>query len=752
MQRSGFIRCFFAFASVLAPLALAAAGCTTSIDPMLPDVRIDVDGGSFDGGPPDGGYPDPTIETCESPGETIGDACADDDACDDGCYCNGPERCEAGVCIAGNDPCVDAVECTQDSCLEETNACFRMPDHTVCSNGLACDGYEQCDRNAGCVPAAPLYCNDESACTVDSCDDASGCVYSPRDLDRDGFLSGMCGGDDCDDDPRYGTMIHPGATEVCDNRRDDDCDGRRDFNDDDCLPTNDTCELATILPERSGTYSGATTAMASNYTLACATTSGPDAVFRLTLTAAHDVRVAISGITNAAVVIRDFASCTAGPDLKCSSGSTPSVLSRSLPAGDYAIIVRTMTGAGGGTFDLNLMITDPTPVPPIDVCGPGTEPITASGTYRGRFEETNDDYPLSCHASGSWRDAAYRLVLAADSDVVITANAAGGSFSTTYVSLVTDCADTTTTIQCASSSGTPEIRRRGMAAGTYFILIESSTSTATEWTLNVTITTPPAPRAPGDACGTVVPVALSGTGDMQTGMGTASITSTYELDGGTSCGGSTSSYRDVYFELTLPNTRDVTVTTNGAGFHYAAVQGTCGVSGSELRCRSGSGALAQTWRSLPAGTYFVVVSTTLNPATVTATVETRPATAIPPNDRCDGAITLTDGSSFNHTLVGFEDDLASCTGSGRPDAFYTFTLATSRRVIISASAMSGTPTMYLAVRNNCAAEPTVTGGCVSTTSPATINQVLPAGTYSVMVEMTSFAAADFNISYVTLAP
>lgn len=736
-----------AVTAAAASLAVVA-GCTTEGTPDLPDVYIAFDGG-LDGALADGGFPDPTIETCESPGSTIGNTCADHDECDDGCYCNGIERCEGAVCVAGTDPCLDAVDCTDDACLEETNTCFHMPNHGMCSNSLACDGYEQCDRIAGCVPAAPLYCNDENSCTVDSCDDASGCVYSPRDLDGDGFLSGMCGGDDCDDDPRYGRMIYPGAVEICDNRRDDDCDGRRDYNDSDCSPTNDTCATATVLPERSGTYSGSTAGLSANYTLGCASGTGPDAVFRLTLTAAHDVRVAVAGITGAAVSIRNFASCAAGPDLKCSASAAPSILARSLPAGDYAIIVRS---SAGGAFDLNLMITDPTPVPPIDTCGPGTSAITASGTYRGRFEETNDDYRLTCH-SGSWRDAAYRLVLAADSDVTMTATTTG-SFPTTYLALVGDCTDTSTTIQCQSSFGMPEIRRRGMPAGTYYVLIESSDAAAIEWTLNVTITTPPAPRDPGDACSTALPIALTGAGDTQTGSATASIGATTELDGGTTCGGSTTPSRDVYFSFTLPNTRDVTLTTNGAGFHYVGVQTTCGSAGSEIRCRSGSAPYAQSWRSLPAGTYYVVVSTTLFPASVTAQIDTRPATPIPPNDRCAGAITLNNGDSFRHTLLGFEDDLASCpSGTGRPDAFYTFTLATSRRVLISVNRVgAGSSTVYLALRNNCAAEPTVAGGCVNGTPTATINTTLPAGTYSLMVEMLASAADDFTIDFVTFAP
>ena len=267
-------------------LLFAVGGCTTTGVEDLPDVVILLDGGDDDAGM-DAGFPDPVVDTCVDPGGTLGTTCSEDAECDDGCYCNGVEACTGGECVVGTDPYENEVgpdtgapldiACTDEACLEETNACFHMPNHAVCSDGLACNGYEQCDRRMGCVAAPPLYCNDErsSPTSVDSCDDSMGCVFTPRDLDGDGFVAGTpCGGEDCDDDPRYGTEIDPGAVEVCDNRRDDDCDGRRDYNDSgDCIPTDNTCDAATILPARSGTYSGSTATLTSNYPLACSSGS-----------------------------------------------------------------------------------------------------------------------------------------------------------------------------------------------------------------------------------------------------------------------------------------------------------------------------------------------------------------------------------------------------------------------------------------------------------------------------------------------
>ncbi|NIS28974.1 MAG: hypothetical protein GWO04_02975, partial [Actinobacteria bacterium] len=361
------------------------------------------------------------------------------------CFCNGTEACSGGTCVAGSDPCPDDVDCTADACLEELDRCFHDPQHEMCADGDACNGYEICDVVMGCRPASPLYCNDENSCTVDSCDSTEGCIYTPRDLDGDGYISGMCGGDDCDDDPRFGADIHPGATEDCRNGRDDDCNGLRDFTDPSCVPTNDDCSTAEMLPGP-GRYSGSTAGLTSDIATSC-DPSGPDAVFRFNLPMMQDVRISLSGGgTGASIALRDWGSCSSGPDDKCSASSPPTILRRSLPPGDYAIIVKTASGA---PFDILLMFEPPTPIPPVDLCNSGTEDVSAGGTFTGFFAEVDDDYTLSCHSRGSgWKDAAYKFTITSPKDVTIMASTSGAAWTpTTYVSLVTDCTDTSTTVQ-----------------------------------------------------------------------------------------------------------------------------------------------------------------------------------------------------------------------------------------------------------------------------------------------------------------
>gem|GEM_PF-2762579 len=78
------------------------------------------------------------------------------------------------------------------------------------------------------------------------------------DADGDGYnVTGEnCGPADCDDtDP----AVHPGAAEVCDNGKDDDCDGDVDSDDSDCTSGDDHALLATFLADNGLTSSQVTT-------------------------------------------------------------------------------------------------------------------------------------------------------------------------------------------------------------------------------------------------------------------------------------------------------------------------------------------------------------------------------------------------------------------------------------------------------------------------------------------------------------
>lgn len=729
-------------------------GCTTTSDPVQDA------GGQFDAGEPDSGSISPdsgsptSVDPCtpEGMGSTIGLACESAADCDDGCFCNGAEECVGGTCVAGIDPCEDEVACTADVCREDENACSHEPQHALCSNGNACDGAEICDPFNGCRPGAALYCNDESSCTIDSCDPDVGCVHEPRDLDGDGYTDGRCGGEDCDD---FTGDIFPGAVEHCMNRRDDDCDGQRDYNDSDCLPENDTCEQAVVLAGP-GTYSGSTAGLASDYTLACFG-SGPDAIFRFTLTESQDVTVTVSGGgTDVAVSLRPWAECASGPDAKCSDASPPSLLHRSLPPGEYAIIVKSTAGA---PFDLNLRYGPPTTVPPVDVCDAttvdfcGGVPCTTllGARFTGYFIETEDDYTLSC-AAGDHRDAVYRFTIDAPKDVVIAASS-GSGLSPTVLALTTDCESPAAMRRCEPRGS--ELRHRELQPGTYFVIVESEDRSAATYSLSVTITDP-VPRTVGDACSAPIDISETEIG----GGGSGSVdSSTLTFDSGTTCGGSTSDHRDATFVFTLPTTRDVTLTTSTADTwdsYFAALQTVCGDGSTTRRCWSGTGPITQSWRSLEPGTYYVTVATRSSVSgPVTAELMTRDPTEHPASDLCSGAIVLTNGSSHRGTTIGFEDNAPSgdCAPTpSQPDVFYTFTLESRSDVLINVADRDGdlSSRFTLTLRKDVCG----TGEVVAceTDAPATVNATLEPGTYYLQVETEPADPSDYVLTSAFFSP
>ena len=124
----------------------------------------------------------------------------DDDFCDDGKFCNGAETCDpASGCLPGTAPdCSDNIDCTIDFCNEETDRCEHSPDDDFCDDYDVCNGIEICDPASGCLPGTSLDCDDKDPCTIDSCDPIEGCIHTAIDCDDgdpctiDECINGRC--------------------------------------------------------------------------------------------------------------------------------------------------------------------------------------------------------------------------------------------------------------------------------------------------------------------------------------------------------------------------------------------------------------------------------------------------------------------------------------------------------------------------------------------------------------------------------
>lgn len=113
---------------------------------------------------------DKIVEEDDNDAQTSGDRCARDADCDDGIFCNGEERCIAGICQPGKLP-DDGIECTQLVCDEEAQEFRFEPMNGLCGDGIFCNGTEICDVELGCVAGTPVPVDDGNPCTKNYCDE-----------------------------------------------------------------------------------------------------------------------------------------------------------------------------------------------------------------------------------------------------------------------------------------------------------------------------------------------------------------------------------------------------------------------------------------------------------------------------------------------------------------------------------------------------------------------------------------------------
>ncbi len=108
-----------------------------------------------------------TCATCLN-GAVYFDSTESTDDCDDSNDCNGQEICsEISQCAPVNIPdCDDNIACTLDSC--SSGECVNTPEHTVCDDGQYCNGAEQCSY-LGCGPGIPVDCSSNDLPELEGC-------------------------------------------------------------------------------------------------------------------------------------------------------------------------------------------------------------------------------------------------------------------------------------------------------------------------------------------------------------------------------------------------------------------------------------------------------------------------------------------------------------------------------------------------------------------------------------------------------
>ena len=142
-----------------------------------------------------------TADGCD-PGGGCTHAPLSDVECDDDSECTLPGQCSDGECLpVAGDGCDDGDPCTQDSCDGSGQVCEHAP-----ASGVGCTDEDPCTTEDTCVAGgcvgAPLDCDDENPCTLDTCGDG-GCTNTALDAvcddgdactQGDSCASGVCEG------------------------------------------------------------------------------------------------------------------------------------------------------------------------------------------------------------------------------------------------------------------------------------------------------------------------------------------------------------------------------------------------------------------------------------------------------------------------------------------------------------------------------------------------------------------------------
>ncbi|MBM4346356.1 MAG: hypothetical protein FJ100_23520 [Deltaproteobacteria bacterium] len=128
------------------------------------------------------------VEKCVGSVHEFADTCDANGICIDG----GTEDCQPSTCDAAGLKCLakcvpgavggqcdDGNACTDDRCANSGLACSNAAISGPCTDGNACTDVDVC-TNGACKAGASKTCNDNIACTTDSCDAKTGaCVFTP---------------------------------------------------------------------------------------------------------------------------------------------------------------------------------------------------------------------------------------------------------------------------------------------------------------------------------------------------------------------------------------------------------------------------------------------------------------------------------------------------------------------------------------------------------------------------------------------
>lgn len=656
-----------------------------------------------------------------------------------------------GPCIE-DAQCDDAIDCTFDRCDPAIGRCRNTPDDTLCADPLFCNGREKCVLRLGCTAGPVETCQDGNVCTVDRCDEAStSCVHDARDADGDGDPDFHCvGTGDCDDsDPTVSSK----KTEICENFKDDDCDGLID--EQPCArAASDTCETA-LEVAGAGTFVLDTVASKKDYTSSCAVqrpASSQDVVMAITVPGAagdpaRDVEVwATARASNNEVSLALREACTDGAsEIACAhidARSSARAIRRSAPAGSvvYAIVGT----QSEGKVDVKVTIGEATSKPSNESCA-APDAVAIDTPFEVSLIDPAKDLPSACPEARTG-ERTYAFTLTEPRDVKIFASTSQGAGQPVVSMRDADC---TSELRCRAGT-TPPVFARSLPAGTHVFAVSGTA----QIDASILVKTYPATTAPpNQSCATAPPLPVN------TSFLVDLANQEDAIANGCLPGGPAAAYT-----LTLTEPSDVLVIGRFPANEQGAVSlnGPLCTTGDVLACAPGNTPTRVSRRNLPAGSYRVVIADQLGQnVELTALVRKAAApTLVSGVNDCTapGTIAAQGGFYTGTTASGVGRFDAGCDApgmpiGGAPDHLLRFDLAARARVVFDMTGSSYTTLLDVRRGATCPGAE-ITGACFVGFGPnrSFLDLVLDAGTYWVQVDGYAGEAGTYGLDVRVLPP
>jgi len=652
-----------------------------------------------------------------------------------------------GPCV-DDGQCNDNIACTYDSCDKSVGRCLNVPDNSQCQDGIYCDGMELCVPGHGCEPGAVVSCDNGNECETATCvEKTKSCQYTPRDVDQDGDPDAHCvPKHDCNDLNPAVSSLH---AEVCANGIDDNCNGLIDEHP--CVvPQGDTCADALVLGG-AGTYSMSTVGCNDTFTTSCSVsvpTAGQNVVGAITVPPGGNVDLEVWVTAGVEMALAIQGSCgVATSELACGSGpGATSVRARAYGVGPGTYYAVVTTQSPSPSVGVQVVLLPPTPAPTDVDCASATSITPGAPVTVSIVDPLPTNLPTVCPATTG--QLTYSFTLAQTQDVRIYASTVRGSGSPVIGLRSPHCTDLTDELAC-EVAGSVALYEQSVPAGTYVVTLAATAPI--DATLDVEVSAPTSP-APNQTC-TAPPIVSANqrvTIDLSShenaikdGCFTSGPDAAYDL--------SLARASDVLLVLQIPQSESGGVSLDSP---------TCDAP-SQLACTTGDTPVRASRRNVRAGDWRVVVADQLGlQGTLDVLVRGTVAPTIVPSggaSTCAQAIDASGGGFFTgDTSTVMPSLMSGCDApnqAGERAQVLSLNLTKPQRVVLDMANSSFETLLELRQGPSCPGDPVNNACYVGFGAQRSFLDIeLPAGSYWIYASGYNGADGTWDLDVRVLPP